>query len=102
MPKRPKTYRPPGAEAARATTRRQYDRQRGSTPQRRLLWKAHYLKFRIWLLQQRPLCQDCNRASAVEVHHTRKLELHPEDLVDQEHCLCLCHECHSVRTRRGE
>src|SRR3954469_3592533 len=73
---------------------------------RKLYNTSAYQTFRAWLLGERPLCQDCEDndmlTPAKEVHHVRKLILHPEDLCDAKHCRVLCKPCHQLRTSRGE
>jgi 5-methylcytosine-specific restriction protein A len=67
-----------------------------------LLWTARYRRFRSLILRERLVCEDCGREPSLDVHHTRGLSAHPEDLTDPEHVRALCHPCHSRRTARGE
>jgi 5-methylcytosine-specific restriction endonuclease McrA len=102
MPDLPAVHRPPGHVAAVRQSVRQYDRSRAGEPHRHLLNTQRYRRFRLWLLAERPLCQDCGQAAANEVHHERGLAAHPEDLCDGEQCRALCSGCHGRRTARGE
>lgn len=100
MPWAPKVHR---ATSQRSRDERAYDRDRNrNQPHRRLLWSRRYQRFRLALLAQRTLCQDCESAVATEVHHVRRLASHPEDLCDPSQCLVLCQVCHTTRTNRGE
>lgn len=101
MPWAPAKHQTPAQQ--RRSDERAYDRDRNrNQAHRRLLWSTRYLRFRLALLAQRTLCQDCTRVVATEVHHVRKLATHPEDLCDPEQCLVLCQRCHTTRTNRGE
>jgi hypothetical protein len=96
-------YKPPMHRPARLTQATSHDEQvRNRQPHRRLLWSSRFRRFRRWLLGERPICERCQRAAAVDVHHLRRLADHPEDLCDQERCECLCHRCHGQATRAGE
>lgn len=75
---------------------------RRDEPQRRLINSRTWRKFRRFMLERFPVCQDCGRVAAREVHHVRGLADHPEDWLDGQWCRCLCTPCHSVRTKRGE
>jgi hypothetical protein len=97
MPYRIKTHRPPRLAAPDHS-----EQLRNRQPHRKLLSTARYRRFRKWLLAERPVCERCGIKGATDVHHRRKLADHPEDLCDQEHCECLCHECHSRLTQAGE
>lgn len=99
MPNRPPVHRPfPQRSALPSSTAR-----RQAAPHRRLYDRRAYRdRFCPMILAERPVCEDCQREPAQHVHHKRKLELHPEDLLDPEQVRALCDGCHSVRTRRGE
>jgi 5-methylcytosine-specific restriction endonuclease McrA len=98
MPWKPKTHRPHGA----VTAQRCSEAARNAQPHRKLLRTQRYYRFRKWLLRERPVCQRCDEKPSWEVHHKRKLVLHPEDLVDPEQCEALCPSCHCAATARGE
>ena len=101
MPDRPRTHRPLHAGPRRSS--QQSDRQRYRDQSwRQLLCRNYYRKFRAWLIAQRPVCERCQREPSAEVHHRRKLALHPEDLCDADHCEALCKSCHSRATGSGE
>jgi hypothetical protein len=102
MPTKPTIHESPGAARARQQAQRQQEQARNQQVHRSFYWSARYRRFRRWLLSERPVCEDCQRAASVDIHHTRGLAQHPEDLCDQEQTLCLCHSCHSQRTARGE
>jgi 5-methylcytosine-specific restriction enzyme A len=101
MPHRPASHRPPGADQARQARRQEYDRDRAGLESRLLYSTARFRRFRRWLLTRRPICQDCQHAAALDVHHCRGLAAHPDDLCDPQQTLTLCHQCHSRRTAKG-
>lgn len=96
MPSRPTIHcaKPKQGEQA-------YDKQRNTQAHRKAIRSWRWQQFRDWYLSQNPLCSDCGRV-ATDVHHTRGLADHPDDLCDPEYLLPLCHACHTVRTNRGE
>lgn len=102
MPHAAGRHRPIGWERLEAQRREQADRLRSGQAHRRLYGTAAYQRFRLAFLAEHPVCQDCGRAGASEVHHARKLREHLGDLVDGRTCLALCKPCHDVRTGRGE
>jgi len=102
MPKKPKTFRPANTQRQNVERRRQQDSDRNQDPHRKLYSLRRYRKFRMTLLRERPVCEDCDREPGFEVHHSRGLAKHPEDLCDSSHCIVLCKVCHSRRTGRGE
>lgn len=63
-------------------------------------------QFRLRVLAERPLCQDCEAegkvTEAVEVHHVEKIKHAPHRRLDQTNVLALCESCHAQRTGRGE
>ena len=63
---------------------------------------AAWKRFRSWILQTRPLCEDCGREFATEVHHIVKLALRPDLRLVPSNVLALDRRCHSKRTARGE
>jgi 5-methylcytosine-specific restriction endonuclease McrA len=81
--------------------RRAYDRDRNREPGRRAQLTARYGRFKVWFLNNNPLCNRCN-APAEVVHHVRKLRDHLEDLCNQDHCEALCKRCHDRATAAGE
>lgn len=52
------------------------------------------------VLRRRPICEDCNRLPSTEVHHIIKKRDGGPDSFDN--VMALCHDCHSVRTGKGE
>jgi 5-methylcytosine-specific restriction protein A len=102
MPHKPPSHVPPGSAAARLILQREIDRARRDAPHRRLYSTERWQRFRLYILRERPLCEDCGLNATRDVHHVRGLEAHPEDLCDEDQVRGLCHPCHSVRTRRGE
>jgi len=79
------------------------EQTRNQLAYRKALRSPRFARFRRWLLSERPVCQDCGRVTATEVHHVLKLAAGNIDaLCDPEACLCLCKSCHSKRTIRGE
>lgn len=95
-------HRPPGSEQARATARRQFDRERATDEHRRLLNTRRWRRFSALILTERPTCQDCDRKPATDVHHVEKVTDAPDRLLDESNVLALCHECHATRTGKGE
>ena len=103
MPIRPPIHQPVARSAAvTEEDARLRDRQRADQVQRRLLNTQRYRRFRLVVLRECPLCQDCSREAANEVHHIRGLANYPDDLCDGEQVSALCKSCHSIRTGRGE
>ncbi len=98
MPWKPPTHKPRHL----VTVKRHTEAARNAQPHSRLLRTKPYRRFRLWLLRQRPMCERCVHELANEVHHKRKLAQHPEDLLDQDQCECLCKACHSAATAKGE
>ena len=98
MPRRPAMFRPPTLGQAR----RVLDRERRTLAHRRLLHTARWLRFRLAVLHDRPVCQRCGVAPSRDVHHVRGLAAHLQDLCDPEKVESLCHPCHSRLTIRGQ
>ena len=98
MPRRPAVFRPPTLGQAR----RVLDAERDALPHRRLLHLARWRRFRVAVLHNRPVCQRCGIAPSRDVHHLRKLVLHPADLCQPDRVEALCPSCHSRATIRGE
>jgi 5-methylcytosine-specific restriction protein A len=91
-------------QAADGRRRREQERLRGSAATRGYdrLWQ----RFRLKILSERPLCEDCQSADgrltpATEVHHLRALRDGGARL-DAENVRALCKACHSKRTAAGE
>jgi 5-methylcytosine-specific restriction protein A len=91
-------------QAADRRRGREQDRARGSAAMRGYdrLWQ----RFRLVVLSERPLCEDCRSAGrrltpATEVHHVRALRDGGARL-DPENVRALCKACHSKRTAVGE
>src|SRR4051812_13740686 len=85
----------------------------GRCPQHQLLepTRSHkggydwdWQKFRAWFLRQREhmICEDCQSAISVQVHHIRKMRECPELRLVESNCKGLCKACHDARTARGE
>lgn len=100
MPRKPPSHRPPGTPTL-AERRREYD-QRRDPADRRFYASAAWQRFRVWFLAAHPVCEDCERAPAVEVHHQKKRKQFPELAFEEDNCQGLCHSCHSRRTAKGE
>ena len=102
MPDAPPTHRPRYVDAPSA--RRAYDTQRGSASARG--YDRPWQHFRRQILNERPLCQDCEAAdritAATEIHHIRKLRDRPDLKCDAGNVMSLCAPCHATRTARGE
>lgn len=81
----------------------QHDKFRGSSSSRGYDYK--WQQFRLRYLRANQLCLDCLKIGlvepAVDVHHIHKLRDGGKKL-DPKNCMALCHECHAVRTNRGE
>lgn len=99
MPTRPPIHQPMARSA-----RQEHDLWRGSAASRG--YDHRWRGFRRSFLASNPLCADCEATgrvrAATEVHHTVKLRDHPDSRLDPTACRALCHDCHSVRTARGE
>ena len=97
MPLKPKTFRPPRAQNAKA-----YEPPRGSASSRGYgrLWQ----KVRKMFLVEHPLCMDCEAKGlttpATEVHHVRSLKGNPGLAYDPANLQALCKMCHN--RRRGK
>ena len=83
-----------------AAGRREYDQERGSASRRG--YDAGWRVFRIDYLRRHPLCVDCRRALATEVHHRIKYRDRPDLKRDEANLRPLCKPCHSRRTGCGE
>ena len=91
MPWKPKSHRPAANRRhARTTTQRGYG------------WR--HQQFRERVLRERPLCEDCLPVvtPATDVHHVRKIKDRPDLACEDSNVMCLCSECHTKRTSRGE
>ena len=102
MAKRAPTHRQgpthPKFKAQEEEARKEYDQKRNQRQRGKYDW--NWRRFRLWYLHQFPLCVDCQRQPATEVHHIRGLKEHPEDRLDPEMVQGLCKGCHSKVTRR--
>lgn len=105
-PKRPCAH--PGCPALVDSARcpqhtRAYSQQRGGSTERG--YDYRWQLFRATYLAANSLCLDCQDAGhwthATDVHHIRKLRDGGPRL-DPANCRPLCHECHAMRTGRGE
>jgi 5-methylcytosine-specific restriction protein A len=100
MPSAPKRH---GYEQRRQAVRL-YDRERGNSAERG--YDARWRKYRLWFLQQHPLCVDCLKqgktVAATVVDH---IVPHRGDetlfwATDNHQSMCESH--HAAKTRRGE
>lgn len=77
---------------------------RGKTAERG--YDAVWKRFRANFLRKHPLCADCQAhgvpVRATDVHHIEKLRDVPGLRCVESNCMGLCHDCHAVRTGRGE
>jgi len=96
MPDKPNTFKPKGK--AKSAPKKRDETQ----AHRKLLRTRGYGRFRKMVIADRPLCEDCDTEQSTDVHHTRGLADHPQDLCDASQVMALCHSCHSKRTARGE
>lgn len=97
------TPRCPGFTVARGrceACRRRREKSRGSSADR--LYDAVWQRFRAFFLRSHPLCADCERQPAVDVHHKVKLRERPDLRLVEDNCRGLCHACHARRTAQGE
>ena len=101
MPQRAQSHRPIGHDAIKAAAVRESDRIRNDDATRRLLKRRHYERFAKWILASRPSCEVCDRVKSTNVHHTRILRNHSEDLCDETQVQALCQSCHSKITAKG-
>jgi 5-methylcytosine-specific restriction endonuclease McrA len=55
---------------------------------------------------EEPLCKDCESVGrirpATECHHLIKIREAPNERLNLGNVIGLCHECHQIRTERGE
>lgn len=84
--------------AARESKRRNYERR----PYHKLYGRAQWANMRLLVFHRFPICTDCQREAATEVHHIKKHEGNPELFYSIENCTGLCKSCHDARTGRGE
>ena len=58
------------------------------------------------MLRLYPMCQDClakgKSRAATDLHHIQKICDRPDLRFDPDNLMCLCKECHDVRSARGE
>src|ERR1022692_4714026 len=101
-PKRPCAF--PGCGElvthGRCTAHTQKQERRGGSTERGYdyVWQ----QFRDWFIRRHPLCADCGIVATSDVHHVKKVRDYPELKRVEGNCLGLCHQCHAVRTARGE
>jgi 5-methylcytosine-specific restriction enzyme A len=65
--------------------------------------RAAWKKTRLMKLRRDPICEDCNRAPATEVHHTDSSWKETGDwglFLTIEKLQSLCHDCHSRKTMK--
>lgn len=108
MPRRIPTHRPPGADEARAESRRQYDRDRGG--EARIRSSARWRKVRGLVLARSPICVDplgMHQGRVIvadQVHHIEPLCRRPDLAFEVDNLAPLCTQCHAAiegRERRG-
>jgi 5-methylcytosine-specific restriction protein A len=104
MPTRPPVHAPPWARAARQAAARERELRRGSSYDRG--YDRRWQRVRLGFLQDHPLCMDCDAKGivtvATEAHHVAKVADRPELRLDPANLRALCHDCHAIRTGRGE
>ena len=59
-------------------------------------WK----KLRRVKLMNDPICEECGKAYANEVHHIKSLENNYDYRLDYDNLQALCKPCHSIETRK--
>ena len=62
--------------------------------------RAAWSRFRCAVLAQRPICEECQRSPATEVHHIRRLRDCPELAYEWANVRALCKACHSRETAK--
>lgn len=80
--------------------RRDQDRPERDSWYDRAAWKGPY-GVRGYKLRTNPICEDCMRKKATDVHHIDSSWKESGDwglFIDQNNLMSLCHECHSRRT----
>lgn len=82
----------------RADARARYTERKGTVAERG--YGARWRRFRMMVLRDRPVCEDCGTAPSKDLHHVQKRADAGPDCEDN--VLALCHSCHSRRTARGE
>src|ERR1700678_2791599 len=65
-------------------------------------YDSDWRKWRLWFLNRHPICEDCRIKPSTEPHHVKKLRDYPHLRLVESNCIALCHECHSIRSARGE
>ena len=75
-------------------------RERGTAHERG--YSVEWQRFREWFLRCHPVCADCGKEFATEVHHLQKLRDRPDLRLVETNCLALSKKCHQRRTNRGE
>ena len=74
-----------------------------NTEQHHSLYRtARWRRLRMNVLMAEPYCADCAKRLAEEVHHRVHRERDLSLFFERSNLIGLCHECHAVRTRRGE
>lgn len=51
-------------------------------------------KLREMVLRRHPICEQCRRVKATEVHHIVPIRVDPRARLDQDNLLAVCHACH--------
>jgi 5-methylcytosine-specific restriction protein A len=91
--------------------RKRYDRERTSSPHRRMYGTARWQKLRRMKLNENPFCESgilCDqfqtgrRAVSTDVHHKLGVQDRPDLQWDFDNLEALCHECHSHFTALHE
>ncbi len=66
------------------------DRVRMQQPHRKLYASKQWQAVRLTVLQEQPVCNDCHRQPAAEVHHIKPVATHPELGLVRENLEGLC------------
>lgn len=99
------TVRTPGGRPCRDHAR-VIEHGRPNYQWRRLYRQARWKATRRAVLSEEPFCGDCiardeTYTATTEVHHRQRPQSEGA-FFDRENLMALCHDCHSVRTGRGE
>lgn len=98
MPRKIRTYRPPGARTV-VQARRDYDAHRRDRASKGFYNSAAWRKARLLKLAESPLCELCRRSgrltAATTVHHRQELRDRPDLALDLANLQSVCPPCHS-------
>lgn len=73
---------------------------RPSHPHKSFYNSRAWLAARLLYLTSHPVCEICNRAPAMEVHHKFSIETRPDLRLDEDNFQASCKPCHSKETVR--